>query len=231
MNLSRNDKSFEESYVGIEETKLLSEFEKNMNKLVFLKSDFNLFKMALLLKTPPSSVSKLIRNGYGFKFSEIIIYNKLNYLDCLIEEELNQNRKIKFVELYKKAGFKSRSNFYLSFKKVRNTSPNEYYRKLFIEVFELKNLFEVFDNLFLEDKSHLKNEFMDIQKHINKKTFIALQNYYKDVFNCQLEWDDLTNMKISLLKKIDMTILNGYRGYGKISEIKLKGILDSIDFV
>lgn len=118
-------------YFKDEDKILVSKLEIYLDNLVFLKPNFRIFDLSILLETPPNHVSKLIRHVYGYKFADFIMYHKLNYLDTLIEQELKQNNKLKFTTLFNEAGFKSRSNFYFAFDKIRNSSPKVYYNNLY----------------------------------------------------------------------------------------------------
>ena len=68
---------------------------------------------------------------YVGKHSDINIYGKKsttgNGFYNTIFVHLNKNNKIKLNKTFELAGFNSRSNFYYSFKKMRNTKPKEYY--------------------------------------------------------------------------------------------------------
>ena len=67
---------------------------------------------------------------------------------------------------------------------------------------------------------------IDIQKNINRRTFLFLQRYYKLELNIYLEWDDLKAIDINILKNIDYVKLRNYRGFGKKAEYKLKEVIN-----
>jgi hypothetical protein len=70
-------------------------------------------------------------------------------------------------------------------------------------------------------------EFVDIQKIIKMSKFYVLKNYYNDILNENLEWSDLKKINISTLEKLDYSHLRQYRGFGKVTEQKLKELVKS----
>jgi YesN/AraC family two-component response regulator len=110
-----------------EEKVIITKLNMILNSAIFLDSNFRLFNLANLVGFPPVVLSKLIKKVYGFSFPDLILSYRLNYLDDVIKIELNQQKKVKINKLISKAGFNSRSNFYYSFNKMRNSNPKEYY--------------------------------------------------------------------------------------------------------
>jgi hypothetical protein len=80
------------------------------------------------------------------------------------------------------------------------------------------------DNKFVEGSNFRK---INIQKNIRNSTFNALKNYYFDNYNLLLEREDLLNMDVQLLKKIDYKKMSGYRGFGLISLFYFKKLMES----
>ena len=76
--------------------------------------------------------------------------------------------------------------------------------------------------------NNLNSTFVDIQNEISTNTFFILQTYYKEKFNEHIDWNSLKKMDLEKLKKIDLSILRMYRGFGKISEIKLKKVIECL---
>lgn len=74
----------------------------------------------------------------------------------------------------------------------------------------------------------LNTTYVDIQKYISKNTFFILRNYYEEQFNEHIDWNSLKKMDLEKLERIDLTLLRTYRGFGKISENKLKKLIVSI---
>ncbi len=113
--------------LDIEEKVIIAKLNMIMKSSIFLDPNFRLFNLAIVVGYPPANLSKLIKKVYGFSFPDLILSYRLNYLDDVINMELNQQKKIKINNLISIAGFTCRSNFYYSFKKMRNSSPKEYY--------------------------------------------------------------------------------------------------------
>jgi AraC-like DNA-binding protein len=110
-----------------EEIVIVSKLEMVLKSSIFLDSNFRLFNLAIVLGYPPTNLSKLIKKVYGFSFSDLILFCRLDYLDSVIKMELNQHKKVKINKLIPLAGFNCRSNFYYSFNKMRNSNPKEDY--------------------------------------------------------------------------------------------------------
>ena len=77
--------------------------------------------------------------------------------------------------------------------------------------------------------SYNKSEktYVNIQKEVSIKTLLILQNYFKETYNEHIDWSSLKQIDLEKLKLIDYSILRGYRGFGKVSENKLKKIVFS----
>jgi hypothetical protein len=52
-----------------------------------------------------------------------------------------------------------------------------------------------------------------------------LKNYYDNTNSINLEWDDLKEMSIGILKLLDFETLRTYRGFGLKSEMNLRQLL------
>jgi len=79
------------------------------------------------------------------------------------------------------------------------------------------------DNGVVEIKE--KVILVDIQDKISKNFFFVLQFYYIDILDKKLEWNHLRSMELNELKAIDFLYLRRYRGFGLISEKKLKNLI------
>jgi methylphosphotriester-DNA--protein-cysteine methyltransferase len=110
-----------------QELVVISKLEMLFESCIYLNSNFRLFNLAIIVGFPPVELSKLIKKSYGISFTQWMLLYRLNYLDNIIKLELINNNKIKFNNLIKFAGFNSRSNFYYSFNKMRNSNPKQYY--------------------------------------------------------------------------------------------------------
>ena len=83
-----------------------------------------------------------------------------------------------------------------------------------------------------EYKSQIENRvikekviFVDIQDKITLKLFYILQLYYTDILDKKLEWFHLKSIELDELKALDFKCLRRYRGFGLISEKKLRNII------
>ena len=83
------------------------------------------------------------------------------------------------------------------------------------------------DNNKIVENSNLTARKINIQKNVRNSTFNALKNYYFDNFNIPLVREDLLNMDVQLLKKIDYKKMSGYRGFGLISLFYFKKLMES----
>jgi hypothetical protein len=79
-----------------------------------------------------------------------------------------------------------------------------------------------------KENQHYNSEeiYIYIQNKISPNTFWAIQNYYSDFYNIDLEWDDLKAMSIDKLKLLNYERLRLYRGFGVKSEMKLRKLLE-----
>lgn len=75
--------------------------------------------------------------------------------------------------------------------------------------------------------NYSEENYVNIQKKITSNTFFALQNYFKDYHNIDLEWKSLTKMDLETLQAINFKKLRSYRGFGDKAEKKLKEIIFS----
>lgn len=66
---------------------------------------------------------------------------------------------------------------------------------------------------------------INIQKKINKSTFLFLQRYLNLELNIKIEWNDLKAIDVNILKNIDYVKLREYRGFGQKAEYKLKEVI------
>lgn len=97
-------------------------------KQPFLNADFSLKDMAKNLGLSSKRLSIELNKTYGINFNELINRYKIHYLIELVKAENLKN--IKLEALIKKAGFRYRSSFYISFKKILNTTPSFYFKDL-----------------------------------------------------------------------------------------------------
>jgi hypothetical protein len=79
------------------------------------------------------------------------------------------------------------------------------------------------ENEYSNAKSNQK--FIDIQKDVTIRIFFILQLYYLEIHKENINWNSLKNMNLEKLTHLDYSILRSYRGFGKVSERKLKNII------
>lgn len=72
-----------------------------------------------------------------------------------------------------------------------------------------------------------KPVFIDIQNKISMHTFFTLQHYFEDYLNQTLEWNDLKEMNLAILKNIDFMKLRRYRGFGRMAENRLRDMINT----
>ena len=87
------------------------------DKKPYLDPQFNLCQLANLACTNRTRLSSTLNNQTGMNFSLIREFSK-----CLTQEPQ---------ELYKTAGFTSRTSFYRQFKEVTGNTPIEYFANLY----------------------------------------------------------------------------------------------------
>jgi hypothetical protein len=78
-------------------------------------------------------------------------------------------------------------------------------------------------------KSKTSKNYMNIEKVISDKTFTILQSYFKETYNENIERHSLKKMNLDKMRVIDFNKLREYRGFGKVSENKLKEAIHSVD--
>lgn len=97
--------------------------------------------------------------------------------------------------------------------------------------------FETAIKIICDYEVHLENEinnkskdrFVNIQKKITSNTFRVLKSYFSSTYGIDLEWSDLKVMNLELLKSLDYKMLRMYRGFGVLSENRLKSLIESFN--
>jgi len=90
----------------------------------FLDPDFSPHQMAIDLKIPLNHISYCFAYIFQKKFNELKTELRVNHARQLLSEGLNE--KLTIDAIGQQAGFSSRSNFYISFKKITNSTPTEF---------------------------------------------------------------------------------------------------------
>lgn len=81
--------------------------------------------------------------------------------------------------------------------------------------------------LQVEQNTTAFNRVVNIHKEISFNTFYSLQLYFKEVRNENITQHDLRKMSLEKLNAIDFSKLRNYRGFGRVSERKLKKLIAS----
>lgn len=93
----------------------------------FLNYDFVISDIALDLKVPQNHVSYCITYLMETKFSKLKSELRIKHALSLLEK--GSNSKLTIEAIGKQSGFKTRSNFYSTFKEVTGFTPSEYIEK------------------------------------------------------------------------------------------------------
>ena len=94
----------------------------------FLNYDFKISDIALDLKVPQNHVSYCITYLMETKFSKLKSELRIKHAINLLEK--GSNSKLTIEAIGKKSGFKTRSNFYSTFKEEIGFTPSEYIERL-----------------------------------------------------------------------------------------------------
>lgn len=97
-------------------------------KKPYLNADFSLDDISLELKTPINQITQALNTLYGKKFSDVKKELRVKHSIGLLENNLSEF--ITMDAIGQKSGFTTRSNFYIAFKSITNTTPSEYLKNL-----------------------------------------------------------------------------------------------------
>ena len=97
------------------------------DKKPYLDPQFNLCQLANLACTNRTRLSSTLNNQTGMNFSRWLAIYRVEYLIREFSKCLTQEPQ----ELYKTAGFTSRTSFYRQFKEVTGHTPIEYFANLY----------------------------------------------------------------------------------------------------
>lgn len=78
-----------------------------------------------------------------------------------------------------------------------------------------------------EKELSIEKSIVNLQTNITPSTFSALKQYFKEVENEELEWNNLKAIPLEKLTNLDYLKLRRYRGFGFKSELKLKDLIDN----
>lgn len=96
---------------------------------LYLTNKVNLNQVARALAVPPYRLSKLLNQYYGLNFPEYVNSLRLSYIDERIKN-CEKFRNYSFESMAMEAGFNSKNAFYHSFRKMRSTTPSNFYHQL-----------------------------------------------------------------------------------------------------
>ena len=99
----------------------------NRTQKPYLDPQFNLCQLANLACTNRTRLSSTLNNQTGMNFSRWLAIYRVEYLIREFSKCLTQEPQ----ELYKTAGFTSRTSFYRQFKEVTGNTPIEYFANLY----------------------------------------------------------------------------------------------------
>lgn len=94
------------------------------DKEVFLNPDISLASLASLLDTTPHKLSYFLNQKLNTSFFDYINYHRIKKAEEILNNKLNERPKLNVIA--EECGFKSRSSFYTSFKKVTGSSPTQF---------------------------------------------------------------------------------------------------------
>ncbi len=96
---------------------------------IYLNSKLSADLLGSLIKQNPRLIGTAIRYKYGISFRDYINNRRIQYIeDTFIKN--NEFHKYSLDYIGEKAGFGTRQGFYIAFKKLKNSTPKEYFDKL-----------------------------------------------------------------------------------------------------
>lgn len=93
----------------------------------YLTNKINLNQVARALGVPAYRLSKVLNQYYDLNFPEYVNSLRLSYIDTRIKN-CEKFRSYSFEAMAMEAGFNSKNAFYHSFRKMRGTTPSNFYR-------------------------------------------------------------------------------------------------------
>jgi AraC-like DNA-binding protein len=94
--------------------------------------DFNISRLAAILQTNPTYVSRAIRQNRDMNFSTFVNYYRITDAKKQISENYLNKFTLKYI--YTSSGFKNQSTFNKAFKQIEGITPTEYYKKMNVEL-------------------------------------------------------------------------------------------------
>ncbi len=112
--------------------KIQEAIESQMKEGFYLDTDMTLAKMAKLIETNTTYLSKVINEDYEKSFATFLNELRLSYTLENLESEPNF-RKLTIDHIAEKSGFASSSTFYNAFKKYTGLTPSYYIKKRLVQ--------------------------------------------------------------------------------------------------
>jgi AraC-like DNA-binding protein len=97
-------------------------------KQLYKNKDFSISLASQHFSIPIHHISFIINNHVQKSFPDIVCELRIDHAIQLLKD--NRNKKYTMEAIGNLSGFKSRSTFYSSFKKITGITPNEYYQNL-----------------------------------------------------------------------------------------------------
>jgi AraC-like DNA-binding protein len=97
------------------------------NDGIYLDSNFNISKLADILNTNVSYVSRALNSIAGYNFNAFLNKYRIEHVKRLMKDDDYDRYKLTY--LYTQAGFKNQSTFNKVFKDLEGVTPTEYIQK------------------------------------------------------------------------------------------------------
>ena len=92
--------------------------------LIFLQSNLNINKLAVILEIPSKNLSFIINNHYEQRFTDFLNLHRINYIIAKMQGEYLEKYTLESLSL--EAGFVNKATFNSAFKKQMKCTPSEF---------------------------------------------------------------------------------------------------------
>jgi AraC-like DNA-binding protein len=92
--------------------------------LIFLQSNLNINKLAVILEIPSKNLSFIINNHYNQRFTDFLNLHRINYIISKMQGEYLEKYTLESLSL--EAGFVNKATFNSAFKKQMKCTPSEF---------------------------------------------------------------------------------------------------------
>lgn len=128
-NITNEEITDDDITTDVSSQKLYNEIVQLFNKdKPYLDSGFSTSRLADLLDSNVSYVSKAINSNSGLNFNSFLNKYRIEYLKEMLKDEEECNR-YKITYLYMQAGFTNQSTFNKAFKQVEGITPSQYMKR------------------------------------------------------------------------------------------------------